>query len=206
MFDRWENFYLIVGPSAAALIGLMFVVVTLTAGRERDQLERGKHFYTSPIVWHLGVVLVLSGGAVAPTIHPTLFGIVAAGLALLGIGLAVRSTIGIARYQLAGPNDNMFDMWWYGIIPGVAYVGLGAAAGAVLSGSTWSASAVGLALMALLLVSIHAEWDLVTFLAPLAPAPEARKKASSTRESSRSSSGGSPPSRKPTGRRGSSRQ
>ena len=56
MFEGWENFYLIVGPSAAALIGLMFVVVTLTAGRERDQTERGKHLYTSPIVWHLAVV------------------------------------------------------------------------------------------------------------------------------------------------------
>ena len=46
MFEGWENFYLIVGPSAGALIGLMFVVVTLTAGRERDQTERGKHLYT----------------------------------------------------------------------------------------------------------------------------------------------------------------
>ena len=45
--------------SAGALIGLMFVVVTLTAGRERDQTEHGKHLYTSPIVWHLAVVLPL---------------------------------------------------------------------------------------------------------------------------------------------------
>jgi hypothetical protein len=175
MFEGWENFYLIVGPSAAALIGLMFVVVTLTAGRERDQLERGKHFYTSPIVWHLAVVLVLSGAAVAPTIHPKLFGIVTAGLALIGIGMAVRSTIGIARYQMTGA-DSMFDMWWYGIIPGVVYLGLGGAAAVVLTGSSWSASAVAAALMALLLVSIHAEWDLVTFLAPLAPAPPEKTK------------------------------
>ena len=62
----------------------------------------------------------------------------------------------------------MFDMWWYGIIPGVVYLGLGCAAFMVLAGSVWSASAVAAALMALLLVSIHAEWDLVTFLAPMA--------------------------------------
>src|SRR6476659_1768649 len=97
MFEGWENFYLIVGPSAGALIGLMFVVVTLTAGRERDQTERGKHLYTSPIVWHLAVVLLLSGAAIAPTIHPKLFGIVAGGLALLGLGMAVRSAVGIYR-------------------------------------------------------------------------------------------------------------
>ena len=167
MFEGWENFYLIVGPSAAALIGLMFVVVTLTAGRERDDTERGKHLYTSPIVWHLGVVLVLSGGAVAPTITPRLFGIISGTAALLGIAMALRSTIGIARYRLTGA-DSLFDMWWYGIIPGIAYIGLGAAAVAVLAGWAWSASAVATALMAVLLVSIHAEWDLVTFLAPMA--------------------------------------
>ena len=171
MFERWENFYLIVGPSAAALIGLMFVVVTLTAGRERDDTERGKHIYTSPIVWHLGVVLVLSGAAIAPTITPRAFGLLSGALALLGMAMAARSTVGIVRYRMTGA-DSMFDMWWYGIIPGVAYVALGAAAVAVLRGCSWSASAVAAAMMALLLVSIHAEWDLVTFLAPMAGSSE----------------------------------
>jgi hypothetical protein len=55
---------------------------------------------------------------------------------------------------------------------------LGGAAAAVLCGSSWSASAVGAALMALLLVSIHAEWDLVTFLAPMAK--EAKRKPTKT--------------------------
>lgn len=167
MFEGWENFYLIVGPSAAALIGLMFVVVTLTAGRRRDDTERGKHLYTSPIVWHLGVVLVLSGAAISPTITARLFGIAAGALSLLGIAMGIRSAVGIARSRLTGA-DSLFDMWWYGIIPAAVYVALGAAAVAVLCGAGWSASAVAAALMALLLVSIHAEWDLVTFLAPIA--------------------------------------
>lgn len=206
MFEGWGEYFFMIGSSAAALIGLMFVVVTLTAGRDRQQTERGKHLYTSPIVWHLAVVLLLSGAAIAPTMHPKLFGIASAGLALLGIAMAIRSTVGIARFQITGP-DSTFDMWWYGIIPGVAYLGLGAAAAVVLGGSSWSASAVAAALMALLLVSIHAEWDLVTFLAPLAPAPgEAAEKASSARASSRSSSGESQRARTPTGRRGSSRR
>ena len=173
MFADWENFYLIVGPSAAALIGLMFVVVTLTAGRDRDQTERGKHLYTSPIVWHLGVVVVLSGAAVAPTIHPKLFGLFSAGLALIGIAAGVRSAVGIHRAQYTGP-DSMFDMWWYGIIPALAYVGLATASIAMLAGASWSESAIAAALMALLLVSIHAEWDLVTFLAAIAEPPAKR--------------------------------
>jgi hypothetical protein len=166
MFERWSEYFFMIGSSAAALIGLMFVVVTLTAGRERDDTERGKRLYTSPIVWHLAVVLLLSGAAIAPTVTPRLFGLMSGGLALLGLAMAARSTVGIARYRLTGA-DSMFVMWWYGIVPGIAYVGLTAAAASVLRGASWSASAVAAAMMALLLVSIHAEWDLVTFLAPM---------------------------------------
>ena len=104
MFEGWENFYLIVGPSAGALIGLMFVVVTLTAGRDSEQTERGKHLYTSPIVWHLAVVLVLSGAAVAPTIHPRLFGIVSAGLALLGLRWACAARSGSGGRNIPAPT------------------------------------------------------------------------------------------------------
>ncbi|MFL6830496.1 MAG: hypothetical protein ACJ8D5_07755 [Sphingomicrobium sp.] len=171
MFEGWGEYFFMIGSSAAALIGLMFVVVSLTAGRDRSQLEQGKHFYTSPIVWHLGTVLLLSGGAIAPTMSPMLYGIAGAGLALLGIGMGVRSAVGIARAQLVEGPDKTFDVWWYGIVPGAVYVVLGAASGAVLLGSSWAASAIAAALMALLLVSIHAEWDLVTFLAPGAGQP-----------------------------------
>lgn len=169
MFEGWENFYLIVGPSAAALIGLMFVVVTLTQGRDRDQMETGKHLYTSPIVWHLGVVVLLSGGTVSPGINPVFFGAVLAGLSLLGFAMGTRSAVGIIRRRYTGADSN-FDAWWYGVMPALAYVVLGAASAAVLAGNRWGPSAVAAGSMALLLVSIHAEWDLVTFLAPLANA------------------------------------
>jgi hypothetical protein len=176
MFEGWENYYLSLGPSAAALIGLVFVVVTLTAGRDRKEVERGKHLYTSPIVWHLGVVLVLSGAASAPTMNPRLFGAMAAGLAVLGFALGIRSAIGIARVPLSGEENNAFDVWWYGVVPAIAYVGLGASAAMILIGSGWGPSAIAAALMALLLVSIHGEWDLVTYLAPAAEPPGTSKR------------------------------
>src|SRR3569833_2061261 len=108
MFEGWENFFLIVSPSAGALIGLMFVVVTLSQGRDSQQYETGKHLYTSPVVWHLGVVLLLSGAAVAPPMSKPAFGSMVTVLALRGIFFGLRSTIGIARHQLTGA-DTMFD-------------------------------------------------------------------------------------------------
>ena len=167
MFERWDNYYLMVGSSAGALIGLMFVVVTLTAGRDRAETERGKHLYTSPIVWHLGVILTLSGAASVPDISAEAFGAIAGVLALLGVAMGLRSAIGIYR-RPGAPESPVFDLFWYGLAPAIVYVGLGAAALGILRDAPWGAAAMAADLMALLLVSIHAEWDLVTYLAPIA--------------------------------------
>jgi len=34
MFQHWDSYYLLLGSAAGALIGLLFVVATLSAGRE----------------------------------------------------------------------------------------------------------------------------------------------------------------------------
>lgn len=167
MFQGWENYYLMVGSSAGALIGLMFVVVTLTAGRGRSETERGKHLYTSPIVWHLGVILALSGAAAVPDMTAHAFGIITAALAVLGLAMGIRSTAGIARTPGA-PEAAGFDTFWYGVAPTIVYAGLAASSVGLLDGSGWATKALAADLMALLLVSIHAEWDLVTYLAPIA--------------------------------------
>jgi hypothetical protein len=167
MFEGWEEYFLMIGSSAGALIGLMFVVVTLTAGRDRSEVERGKHLYTSPIVWHLAVILALSGAAIAPTMPPKLFALVSGGLGILGIVMGLRSAAGIAR-RPAAPEAPGFDSFWYGIAPAVAYAGLSVAALVLFRGNHWSATLIAADLMALLLVSIHAAWDLVTYLAPIA--------------------------------------
>ena len=57
----WENFYVIVGSSAGALIGLQFVVITLIADMPIavGQAQAGDAFATPTIV-HFGAVLLLS--------------------------------------------------------------------------------------------------------------------------------------------------
>ena len=67
LLDGWENFYVIVGSSAGALIGLQFVVITLIAAKPvaRVDAQAGGAFAT-PSVVHFGVVLLLSAIASAP--------------------------------------------------------------------------------------------------------------------------------------------
>src|SRR5271167_247190 len=64
---EWENFYVIVGSSAGALIGLQFVVIALIAELPvtRDAAQAGDAF-TTPSVVHFGVVLLLSAIVSAP--------------------------------------------------------------------------------------------------------------------------------------------
>lgn len=166
----WSDYFFMVGSAAAALIGLMFIVVTLTAGRDRNELEAGKKLYTTPIVWHLGVVVVLSGGAVAPIVALQWVAIGILVLAALGIGYAFYITVGILRAQLAS-NFSGYDAFWYGVAPGVIYAWVGVSGWTMLRGSSFAPGILAATVMALLLVSIHNEWDLVTYLAPDAPGP-----------------------------------
>ncbi len=63
----WENFYVIVGSSAAALVGLQFVVLTLIASRPvvRGQGDAGAAFAT-PTILHFGAAILLAGIQTAP--------------------------------------------------------------------------------------------------------------------------------------------
>ena len=123
----------------------------------------------------LGVVLALSGLAIAPGVSAKFFGLAGSGLGLLGIAIGLRSAVGIRRSPGA-PDAREFDVFWYGVSPALAYAGLSASAVAIVRGVAWGPTAVAADLMALLLVSIHAEWDLVTYLAPIAGGD--RKRAS----------------------------
>ena len=174
MLSGWGNYFFLIGSAAAALIGLMFIVATLTSGREPGQLEQGKKLYTSPILCHLGVVLILSAAAVAPSMLPRWFGWLAILLAAAGMAYGTRIAIGIARAALA-ENFSGFDIFWYGLAPSLAYGALGMSGVAMVRGYPWSPSALAGSAMALLLVSIHNEWDLVTFLAPRSPGPGGQK-------------------------------
>ena len=66
-FAGWQNFYVIVGSSTGALIGLQFVVLSLITNTPtaRADAEAGGAFATPTIV-HFGAVLGLSGILSAP--------------------------------------------------------------------------------------------------------------------------------------------
>ena len=67
VLNGWQNFYVIVGSSAGALIGLQFVVMMLLAAKPVPEgyAQVGRAFAT-PSVVHFAVVLLLSAVASVP--------------------------------------------------------------------------------------------------------------------------------------------
>ena len=158
----WQNFYVIVGSSAGALIGLQFVVMTLIANMPitRGDAQAGDAFST-PSVVHFGVVLLLSAVGSAPW-----DGIAAVAVlwGLLGLGGVVYVVLVARRLRLQAAyrpvfEDRLFHVW----LPLTAYAMLAVSACAAYSHPRPALFLVAAALLLLLFIGIHNAWDIVTY-------------------------------------------
>ena len=63
----WQNFYVIIGSSSGALIGLHFVVLSLVANMPTAQVDsQAGGAFATPTIIHFSTVLALSGILSAP--------------------------------------------------------------------------------------------------------------------------------------------
>ena len=169
MFAGWENFYLMIGGAAGALIGLLFVVATLTGNLGADKAQAGAKIYLTPTVFHFSVVLVTSAITAVPHLGPRASGGLLAFAALLG--LIYAANVGrMLQGRALSEAPHWTDFWCYSCAPGVIYLVEIAAAGALAMGRPWAVEVLACALVALLLISIRNAWDLVTTIAPAAAA------------------------------------
>jgi len=167
VLHAWENFYFMLGSASAGLIGLLFVVVSLTSGSDRGLAMRGAKIYLTPTVLHFAIVLTVSAFAIAPGLTPGMSGVIIGGAAMVGALSAIRICVELRRGFLAGNQAaHWSDIWLYGAAPLVAYLPLLAAAVGLALGALWAANAIGALLLALVLLCIRNAWDLVTWLAP----------------------------------------
>ncbi len=168
MFEKWSEFYITIGGSAVGLIGLLFVVVTLSAAseaaREREGLDRGHAVYASPTVFHLGVVLLVSVTALAPDLPRLLCGIVFFACAVAGL-IYTQWVIRQFRSAVSPPGFEPSDLWFYGVVPQLIYGGFLIVAAMVALQTRLAAHFLSLAAICLLLTAIFNAWDLAGWLA-----------------------------------------
>ena len=156
---EWNSFYVIVGSSAGALIGLQFVVLTLIAERPRAA-EAGAAFAT-PSVVHFAVVLLLSAIMSAPW-HAV--GIVALFWGVAGLGGVVYAVVVARRMQTQKAYKPVFEDWLFHVLlPLGAYAMLAVAAFIARSSERPALFLIACATLVFLFVGIHNAWDAITW-------------------------------------------
>jgi hypothetical protein len=182
---HWDNFYVIVGSSAAALTGLQFVVMALAADsptRTGTSTATVDAFGT-PNVVHFSMVLLLSSILSAP--WPTLFSMMIP-LTLCGIGGIVYGIIVVRRARCQTGYTPVLEDWiWHTVLPIAAYTALTAASLMLIPVEEDALFAIGGESLLLLFIGIHNAWDTVTYLAAMRVERQDSLPADATGESGR---------------------
>ena len=159
----WANFYVIVGSAAAALTGLMFVVVTLISGSQMQRSLGSISAFGTPTVVHFCVALLVAALLSAPWQTLWYASIL---LGLCGVGgviyiiIVVRRTRGQMDYQPV-----LEDWLWHVVFSLASYTALVVAALLLPGNSTLALFIIGAATVLLLFIGIHNSWDTVTYIA-----------------------------------------
>lgn len=164
----WQSFYVLVGSSAAALTGLTFVVVTLSAERgdatgSAAARLTGLRVYITPTAVHFGAALWLSGLFLIPGLTVVALSVLLAATGF--VGLIYCTTLLREMFSSSfGYKPFLSDWIWSAVLPVAAYLGL-AASGVMLahlpSACLFMVSGV---VLLLLFIGIHNAWDVVVWM------------------------------------------
>lgn len=160
--SAWENFYVIVGSSAGALIGLQFVVITLIADMPmRDGVAQAGQAFATPTIIHFGAVLLLAGILSAPWNSFVPVAVLWGLMALMGL---IYTAVVARRMRRQTAYKPEFEDWlFHALLPFAAYVALAVSSFTAQSELSGSLFAVAAAAMLLLFIGIHNAWDAVTY-------------------------------------------
>lgn len=160
--SEWESFYVIVGSSGGALIGLQFVVMTLVADSPQRASADTLNAFATPTIVHLAGALVVSAVMSAPWQSMFALSIALVTCGAAGIGY---SAIVVRRARRQSDYRPVWQDWlWYALLPCCGYGTLATAAVFLRRNSHSASFAIAAAALALLLIGIHNAWDTVTHL------------------------------------------
>ena len=154
---EWRDFYVMIGTASGVIVGAAFIVATLTSGvKERELGLRG---FITPIVVHLGSVLVGCAILAVPTLTPFSLAL------LLGIGGVAGAVYAmVVATRIWSLKLDLSDRAFYVVLPILAYALM---AGAALMACWYvepTFETLAVALVALLIIGMRNAWDMGTFM------------------------------------------
>jgi len=168
--QQWDNFYVIVGSSGAALTGLQFVVIALVADWRGKGSQATVDAFSTPTVVHFCAALLVASVLSAP--WQGLWG-AALILGVSGAAGIVYSGIVTQRARRQNEYRPVLEDWvWHTALPFIAYATLLAAALVLVRHPTAVLFAIAAAALLLLFIGIHNAWDAVTYIAFQRQEPE----------------------------------
>src|SRR6266567_724504 len=166
----WQSFYVIIGSSAAALTGLMFVVITLIAGARVRRSSGTLAAFGTPTVVHFCAALLIAAILSAPWHALWHAGLM---LGLCGLGGGIYVVIVVRRARRQTDYQPVLEAWlWHAVFPLVSYTALLVAAMVLPGNPALALFGIGAVTVLLLFIGIHNAWDTVTYVAVKASQPE----------------------------------
>ncbi len=158
----WQNFYVIIGSSAGALTGLMFVVITLIAGSRLRRASDPIAAFSAPNVTHFCAALLVAAILCAPWQMLWNAGLL---LGLCGLWGMIYVAIVLRRVRRQADYAPVLEDWlWHTIFPFISYTALVVAAFLLPGNPSPALFITGAATVLLLFIGIHNAWDNVTYV------------------------------------------
>ena len=177
ILTTWQNFYVIIGSSAGALTGLMFVVITLISGTQLRTASEPVAAFNTPNVVHFCLALLIAAILCAPWQvlwnASLLLGLCGLGGAIY-VGIVLRRVRRVRRQSEYTPV--LEDWLWHTVFPFVSYTALVVAAILLPGNPALALFVTGAATVLLLFIGIHNAWDNVTFVVNQQSQPDNKSK------------------------------
>jgi hypothetical protein len=163
MLHGWDNFFILAGGAAAALMGLLFVAVTVAGtGFSTSRIVHGTRGFLTPTLVHLGTVLLQALAVLVPWPSSWPIGII------LGLGgvtsLAYQINVVLKRHEFGLELLNWRDWLPYVGVPALGCASLVVGAVGLISEKSFGPYAVAAATTLLLFAGIYGAWDLTLWI------------------------------------------
>jgi hypothetical protein len=156
---EWSDFYTLIGSTAATLIGLIFVVISLGADHAKAGDEHRLRIGVTPTLIHFASLLLCALAMMAPLSN------MARALAVGFIGCAgLGYMVNLAFLAPKRIKAEERQPIWFGILPIVAYAGFLVTAAAWALAASFAPEIGGLAGVVLLVAALHNCWTMTLII------------------------------------------